>query len=91
MDWVHRFEDNFPVYFQISNGNCLLHLSEHHGDCSPGAAIRIEITNIQEYQSMLLSKNYKYSRPGINKTPWNSHEMTIIDPLGNRIVFYQYL
>ncbi len=36
LDWEHRFEEGPPLYMQISNGDCVLHISEHHGDCSPG-------------------------------------------------------
>ena len=32
IDWQHRFEANFPLYLQVSRGECVLHLSEHHGD-----------------------------------------------------------
>ena len=31
VDWQHRFEANFPLYLQVSLGECVLHLSEHHG------------------------------------------------------------
>lgn len=30
IDWQHRFEANFPLYLQVSRGECVLHLSEHH-------------------------------------------------------------
>jgi len=30
VDWQHRFEANFPLYLQVSLGECVLHLSEHH-------------------------------------------------------------
>jgi len=36
IDWEHRFEDSAPVYMQVSRGDLVLHLSEHHGDCCPG-------------------------------------------------------
>lgn len=42
VDWQHRFEANYPLYLQVSLGDCVLHLSEHHGDASPGAAVRIQ-------------------------------------------------
>nr|WP_045523251.1 glyoxalase superfamily protein [Neobacillus niacini] len=89
LDWEHRFEMEMPLYMQISNGSCIIHLSEHHGDCCPGAAIRIEVENIGLFHSNLLSKKYKYSRPGIEKTPWNTQEVSVLDPFGNRIVFFE--
>jgi hypothetical protein len=32
VDWDHRFDANAPLYRQISRGDLILHLSEHHGD-----------------------------------------------------------
>jgi len=31
VDWEHHFEDNTPLYMQISKDGCVIHLSEHHG------------------------------------------------------------
>jgi catechol 2,3-dioxygenase-like lactoylglutathione lyase family enzyme len=36
VDWEHRFEADAPVYLQVSRDGCVLHLTEHHGDCCPG-------------------------------------------------------
>ena len=91
VDWEHRFEDDFPVYMQISKDGCHIHLTEHHGDCCPGSAVIIDIKGLESYQQNLLSKNYKYSRPGYEKTEWGTLEMTICDPFGNRITFSQRL
>ncbi|WP_332634690.1 glyoxalase superfamily protein [Halalkalibacter flavus] len=91
LDWEHRFEDDLPLYMQVSYGSCIIHLSEHHGDCCPGGAIRIEVQNLELFHSNLLSKKYKYACPGIETTPWNSLEVSIGDPFGNRIVFFENL
>jgi uncharacterized glyoxalase superfamily protein PhnB len=88
LDWAHRFEDNFPVFMQISSGACVLNLSEHHGDACPGAAVRIEIDPLDDYNQALLDKKYKYARPGIQVQPWGMREMTITDPFGNRLIFF---
>jgi hypothetical protein len=32
----HRFEPGFPLDLQVSRDGLVLHLSEHHGDGSPG-------------------------------------------------------
>ena len=87
LDWEHRFEDNLPLYIQISKGDCVLHISEHHGDCSPGAALRIETDNIEKYHEHLISKQYKYARPDIQEMPWGSKDMSIRDPFGNKLTF----
>ena len=87
VDWEHRFEDGLPVYMQISKDGCVIHLSEHHGDCSPGAAIMIETDELEVFQKQLLGKQYKYARPGIEETPWGSRNMSVGDPFGNRLTF----
>jgi uncharacterized glyoxalase superfamily protein PhnB len=87
IDWEHRFEEGLPLYMQISKDGCVIHLSEHHGDGAPGAAMRIETTELEEYQQQLLAKQYKYARPGITDTFWGSRDMTVNDPFGNRLIF----
>jgi uncharacterized glyoxalase superfamily protein PhnB len=87
VDWEHRFEEGLPVYMQISKDGCTIHLSEHHGDCSPGAAMRIETNALEAFQQELLAKGYKYARPGIQERPWGSRDMAVVDPFGNRLTF----
>lgn len=90
LDWEHRFEEGMPLYMQISDGKrVILHLSEHHGDATPGSAVRIEVQHIVNLHAKLLCKTYKYARPGLETTAWNTKEMSIKDPFGNRIIYYQ--
>ena len=87
VDWQHRFEDGLPLYMQISKDGCIIHLSEHYGDCCPGAAMRIETNELETFQKQLLAKNYKHARPGIEEMPWGTSDMSIADPFGNRLTF----
>lgn len=89
VDWEHRFEPDTPIYMQISRGKIVLHLSEHSGDCSPGATVIIGIKNIEEYYQELSQKDYKYNRPGIEIAPWHAKVMEVIDPFSNRLRFNQ--
>jgi hypothetical protein len=91
VDWEHRFEPHMPLYMQVSRGEVVIHLSEHYGDGVPGAAIRVEMTGIEEYLRELQAKKYKYYRPGIQLQPWNAKEMAVIDPFGNRIRFSEFV
>lgn len=87
VDWEHRFEPGLPLYLQVSRDGCVLHLSEHHGDCSPGAALRIETDELAAFHRELLAKAYRYARPGLQEMPWGSTDMSIHDPFGNRLTF----
>ena len=91
IDWEHRFEEGTPLYCQVSKGDCLIHLSEHHGDCTPGGAIRIPVSDVKAYQQLLIAKKYKNARPGVQKQSWKTLEMSIKDPCGNRLIFFENL
>jgi len=86
-DWEHRFEPGLPLYLQVSRDSCVLHLSEHHGDCSPGAALRIQVDDLDALQAELHGKDYKYARPSIELMPWGTRDMSVKDPFGNRLTF----
>lgn len=89
VDWEHRFEPGLPLYLQVAREGCVLHLSEHHGDCCPGAALRIEVDDIDAWHAGLAAKSYGYARPAIEDTPWETREMSLKDPFGNRLTFTQ--
>jgi catechol 2,3-dioxygenase-like lactoylglutathione lyase family enzyme len=86
VDWKHRFAPDLPLYMQVSRDGCFLHISEHHGDASPGSAIRIETSDIDALHAELNAKQYKNARPGIDTQPWG-RDMSIKDPFGNRLIF----
>jgi uncharacterized glyoxalase superfamily protein PhnB len=90
LDWEHRFEDGMPLYIQVSRGDLTLHLSEHHGDGSPGAVVFVAMTGIDDFHREITAKGYAYLRPGIEDCEWNAREMTVTDPFGNRIRFTEY-
>ena len=87
VDFEHRFEPDLPLFMQISMGDVILYLSEHHGDCSPGAKIVIETTGLAAYHGALAAKRYGYARPGLVDQPWGATSMTIADPFYNHIEF----
>jgi uncharacterized glyoxalase superfamily protein PhnB len=90
-DWEHRFEPGMPLYMQIAFGACVLHLSEHHGDATPGATVFLRVRDLDAYHEALAKKNYRYLRPGVETAPWNAKVMTLTDPFGNRLRFNEDL
>ena len=88
VDWEHRFEPGLPLYLQVSRAGCRLHLSGHHGDATPGSALRIEVEDLDAFHAELQARRHPHARPGIEPQPWG-RDMAVTDPFGNRLVFYQ--
>jgi catechol 2,3-dioxygenase-like lactoylglutathione lyase family enzyme len=87
VDFEHRFHDDAPLYMGISRDGLVLHLSEHHGDGSPGVHVTIEISGVDELHRELQGKKYRYMNPGIEATEWGTRDLGVIDPVGNRLTF----
>jgi len=85
-DWEHRFAAVMPLYMQVSRGDLVLHLSEHHGDGSPGANIFVRMRGIDAFHKEITARGYRFMRPGIENEPWG-RVVGVIDPFGNRIQF----
>ncbi|MFD8547788.1 glyoxalase superfamily protein [Streptomyces sp. NPDC059649] len=84
VDWEHRFEPGMPLYTQVSRGDLVLHLSEHHGDGTPGGVVYTELTGVRALHAELAAKDYPYLRPGLehDEIGWS---LTLTDPFGNRL------
>ena len=89
IDWENGgHDDHSPLYLQIHRGSARLHLSEHHGDASPGGAALIPLVDITGLHAELRDKDYDYARPGIRDEDWG-RVLVVIDPFHNRLVFHQ--
>jgi len=91
LDWEHQFEPGSPKYLQVSRGAVVLHLTEHYGDCSPGAKVFIHTDDVEALHQELSARPNPNMHPGIETAPWNARVMEIIDPFGNRLCFNQSL
>lgn len=88
VEFEHRFEADLPLYLGIVRAGLQLHLSEHHGDASPGSTVFVPMNNILAFRDELLGKRYGYGRPGVEQYDWGQ-VMEVHDPFGNRIRFCQ--
>jgi catechol 2,3-dioxygenase-like lactoylglutathione lyase family enzyme len=92
-DWIDTAQwrpGPHPLYTQISRGSLVLHLTEHHGDASPGSTVYATVANIDAVHAELAAKNYTYNRPAIEDVPWG-RTLQVSDPFGNRLRFTQLL
>jgi catechol 2,3-dioxygenase-like lactoylglutathione lyase family enzyme len=58
LDWEHRFEEGLPLYAQVRRSGLTLHLSEHHGDATPGSTVFVPVEDIDALHRELAAKPY---------------------------------
>jgi hypothetical protein len=87
IDWEHRFEPGMPLYMQVSREGCVLHLSEHHGDGTPGSAVRIRVADVVTLQRSLRDSDVYPLRIGLSHEPWGD-DLSVPDPFGNHLIFH---
>jgi hypothetical protein len=89
VDWEHRYEPELPLYMQVSRDGIRFHISEHHGDATPGSHVRVEVSGLVALHAELLAKRYKNNRPGLERTEHGWMEVTVVDPAQNLITFVE--
>ena len=91
LDWEHQFSPAAPRYIQISRSGAVLHLTEHYGDCSPGAKVLIHTDDVEAFHRELSTRPNPNMNPGVEEAPWAAKVLEITDPFGNRLCFHQAL
>ena len=97
VDWLgfsvtfeHRFGPDMPLYLGLERDGVELHLSEHHGDTTPGTRVRIAVTGIKAFYDELAARPHAGMRPGPpHWQDWGEWDMTLTDPFGNRLTFHE--
>lgn len=82
LDWDHRFAPDLPFYGQVSRAGAALHLSEHHGDGTPGTVVYLRTVNARAFFAELAAKQARFARPSAD-----CDEATLTDPFGNMLRF----
>ena len=87
INWEHRFDENAPLYLEIERDGLTIHLSEHHGDGTPGTNVFVWVNGVKDFHKELIDKKYKYNRPGLEKTFYGATEFSILDNNGYVLTF----
>ncbi|KRS12389.1 hypothetical protein XM53_12230 [Roseovarius atlanticus] len=85
-DWTGevRVFDGAPLYAFLRLGDFHLHLTEHHGDATPGSTAMVHVDNLRDWHATLPAN--PNMRPGLEPMPWGL-QMEVTDPFGNRLRF----
>ncbi len=89
VDFEHRFEPDLPLFMGLRLNGMRLYITEHHGDCSPGAHVVFRVTGLRDYHKGLLARKYKYARPGIEPYIGGGEVVRVGDPFGNTLEFVE--
>lgn len=89
LEWAgsHEVFEGAPLYALLKLGQTeVLHLSEHHGDGTPGSAAIIFVDGLRPWFDDLKARPYPFYNPALEAQPWGLC-CTVQDPFSNRIVF----
>jgi hypothetical protein len=89
IDWEHRFNENDPVYMQLSKDQLILQLTENKrfDGCS---AVYVETKGLEDFAREIGTVKGKFEIPAITVTPWATLQLEIKDPFGNLMRFNEY-
>ena len=87
LDWQEG-EGDRPVYMRVSRGPVALHLSSYPGDGTPGAAVVIQVDDVERLHGELHGKDYPFMNPGIEPRGIG-REVAVLDPAANQIRFFE--
>ena len=84
--WEHTFEPGFPVFAELQLDGVSLFLTEHADDCQVGGAAYFLVDDVDALLGRLRERGVTvHDEPA--DTPWNTREMLVVDPDGNRLRF----
>ena len=89
VEWEHRFEPGLPLYTRLRRADCVLDLSEHHGDGTPGSVAWVPVRDVRALHRELSGRAHPRSRPGIDEDAPGGPTLEVIDPFGNVLRFCQ--
>lgn len=64
----------------------VLFLTEHTGDCEVGGAAYLVVDDVDALYAAFRERGARVAEPP-EDSPWNTREMLVIDPDGNRLRF----
>ncbi|HTW97677.1 MAG TPA: glyoxalase superfamily protein [Acidimicrobiales bacterium] len=76
-EWEHRFGPGFPTFVSIARGQVRLFLSEHLGDTVPRSVVYLRLSGLEALAAELDTVP--------EETDWQTRELTLHDPDGNRV------
>ena len=90
LDWVHRFQDDFPAYASVRRGTLVAHLSEHDGGGTEQADLFVGVTDIDHVYAEFARNGLK-TEPPVSDPDIGLRSFEFHDPDGHHLGFGQAL
>ena len=90
VEWEHRFEYAPSIlYMRLRRDACVIDISEHHGDGTPGSTVWVPVGDVAALHAELHATGYDRMNPGIDADSPGGPTMDVIDPFSNNLRFCQ--
>lgn len=90
VEWEHRFDYARSIlYMRLRRDQCVLDLSEHHGDGTPGSTVWVPVGDVTALHRELQATGYPRINPGIDVDSPGGPTMEVTDPFSNTLRFCQ--
>ena len=80
LEWEHRLGAGFPAFISLKRGHLRLFLSEHEGGAVQRSVVYLRLTDLDRLGTQL-----EALEPVPEETEWQTKEITLHDPDGNRL------
>lgn len=76
---------------EIERNGFRIHLSEHHGDGTPGPSVYVLMRGVKKFHEEISERDYNYLNPEPKKLFMAHFCVQVLDPFNNRISFNEEL
>ena len=86
LDWVHRFDEDFPAYASVSRWPLIAHLSEHGGGGTEQADLFVAVPDVDAVYAEFTANGLKCDPP-VSEPEIGLRSFEFEDPDGHRLGF----
>ena len=85
--WTHRFDAGLPVFAAVARDGMEIFLTEHTGDCPPGALVHFYVPDVDSLYAEFQALGVPVEEAPGNSLGQDIRDMLVLDPDGNRLSF----
>lgn len=87
VEWEKRFDEKSSIHMILSYKHIILYFTGYDDVAASESSVFIEFSGLKKYHGFLMERKTEYMITDLNMTPWESLNMEVIDPFGNKLLF----